>query len=339
MEVKVYKRFVFERWISVIFILTISLSVLLPGFSAAQKIYDDLFSASFPNEKEGWASGRWGCILHTADGGKTWVRQNTGTDLTLSSVFFIDPKDGWAVGEEGIIIHTADGGKTWEKQRGPVPFFHMKVHFESPLKGWIVSEQTHILYTEDGGKTWSIQFKDQDFILKSVSFCDGLNGWAVGEYGFIYHTSNGGKTWENQGGTFGLSAKTGDVEGGNFLFDVAAIDPQTAWAVGIDGYVIRTINGGKTWQEVSTGAPKTQLFSVSSDKGETILIGGNGAFLFSPDRGKTWKACECNPPIIYDWVYGIAGRGGNGFMLVGGGGMIYLNEGKNPAASWKRVKY
>ncbi len=321
-------------------ILLISVIVLLLAGvqEAQQKIYDDLFSAVFPNEKEGWASGRWGCILHTADGGKTWVRQNTGTDLTLSSVFFVDSKHGWAVGEEGIIIHTVDGGKTWEKQKSPVRFFHMKVHFENPLKGWIASEQTHILYTGDGGKTWSIQFKDQDFILKSISFCDPLHGWAVGEYGFIYHTRDGGKTWEKQAGEYGLSASTGEIEGGTFLFDVVAIDPQTAWAVGIDGYVIKTGNGGKTWTEVKTGAPKTQLFSVDSDRGKTILIGGFGAFLYSGDKGRTWKAPEFKPPATYDWIYGIASRGHSGFVAVGGGGIIYHNDGKNPSI-WNKVTY
>ncbi len=323
-------------------LLVLIFCILIPSVQGQQKIYDDLFSASFPNEKEGWASGRWGCILHTADGGKTWVRQNSGTDLTLSSVFFVDSRNGWAVGEEGIILHTTDGGKTWEKQKSPVPFFHMRVYFLSSSKGWVVSEQTHILYTEDGGKTWSIQFKDQDAILKSISFCDPRNGWAVGEYGYIYHTGNGGKTWEKQGGSFGISEKTGDIEGGNFLFDAVAIDPQTAWAIGVEGYVIKTVNGGKTWQEVSTGAPKAQLFGVGYDsKTGLMVIGGTGVLLASVDKGKTWKAAETDPPVIYDWVYGIARRGDGGFLLVGDGGMIYLNEGKNahPSVSWKRVKY
>ena len=311
-------------------LLVLMICFLIPDVQGQQKIYDDLFSASFPTEKDGWASGRWGCILHTADGGKTWIRQNTGTDLTLSSVFFVDPKNGWAVGEEGIIIHTGDGGKTWEKQKSPVPLFHMKTFFISPLKGWIVSEQTHILYTEDGGKTWSIQFKDQDAILKSVSFCDALNGWAVGEYGYIYHTRNGGKTWEKQGGSFGISEKTGDLEGENFLFDVVAADPQTAWAVGVDGYVIKSIDGGKTWKEIPTGAPKAQLFGVGNDpKTGMIVIGGNGVLLVSLDKGKTWKMPEADPPITYDWIYEVARRGDAGFLLVGGGGMMYINEGKS----------
>ncbi len=314
--------------------------LLISQVQGEQKIYDDLFSASFPNEKEGWVSGRWGCILHTVDGGKTWSRLNSGTDLTLSSIFFVDSNNGWTVGEEGVILHTADGGKAWEKQKSPVPLFHMRVFFLSSLKGWIVSEQTHILYTEDGGKTWAVQFKDQDAIFKSISFCDALNGWAAGEYGYIYHTVNGGKTWEKQAGSFGISETTGDLEGGNFLFDVAAVDPQTAWAVGVDGYVVKTVNGGKTWQEVSTGAPKAQLFSIGYDsKAGMMVIGGSGVLLASLDKGKTWKPAESDPPVIYDWIYRVSRVGEGRFLLVGDSGMMYLNEGKNPSTAWKRVKY
>ena len=49
---------------------------------------DDLLSVTFPNEKEGWTCGRSGAMLHTADGGKTWSRQASGTENTLASVHF-----------------------------------------------------------------------------------------------------------------------------------------------------------------------------------------------------------------------------------------------------------
>jgi len=299
---------------------------------------EDLLSASFPTEKEGWACGRWGTVLHTADSGKTWMLQPSGTENTLCSIHFVDPKNGWAVGEEGTILHTADGGKSWEKQKSPVPHYLMKVYFVTPSKGWIVGERTHILSTVDGGKTWNIQFKDEDFILKSISFCDELHGWAVGEYGFIYHTKDGGAKWKKQAGHFDISETTGAVEGGNFLFDVTAVNPQTVWAVGIDGYVVSTLDGGKTWKEVKTDTPKTQLFCVVSNQGGTILIGGNGTFLISTDNGKTWKNPKFEPPIIYGWLYGIARRASNEFVAVGWDGSIYLNDGKNPLSSWHRVK-
>jgi len=330
------KEFVFRQSITIL-LVGILLGSWVYDAQSVQKVYDDLFSASFPNEREGWASGRWGCILYTEDGGKTWARQKTETDVTLSSVSFVDSKNGWAVGDMGMIIHTKDGGKTWEKQKSPVPFRHMKVQFISPTKGWIVSEQSHILYTEDGGKNWTIQFKARDIILKSISFCDPLHGWAAGEYGYIYYTRNGGKTWEKQAGRYELSEKTGEMEGGNFLFDVMAVNPQAAWAVGIDGYVIRTGDSGKTWQEVATGAPKTQLFAVNADR-NIILVAGNGAILMSSDDGKSWRIPEFKPSVIYDWIYGITRLSSEAFLTVGSGGAIYINEG-NPRNSWKRVNY
>ncbi len=125
---------------------------------------------------------------------------------------------------------------------------------------------------------------------------------------------------------------------GNFLFDVVAVNPQTAWAVGIDGYVVRTDDGGKTWKEIKSGASKTQLFCTTSNSSGTILVGGNTLFLGSKDHGKTWSSPRFDPPITYGWIYGLAPRGSSGFAAVGYEGSIYLNDGKKPLGSWHRVR-
>jgi len=325
--------------------------------SAGEKSQVDLFSVTFPSPNDGWACGRWGCVLHTADGGKTWKRQQSGTDFTLSSIFFVDSKTGWAVGDGGTIIHTTDGGKVWKKQTCPevtveaglrwgannqapeeetkaLDFFLMGVYFINARKGWIATERTTILSTENGGKTWEIQFSDEDFILKSISFCDDLNGWAVGEFGYIYHTEDGGQTWQHQAGYFDISDETGEMIGGNFLFDVVALDPQTAWAVGIDGYVVRTVDRGKTWQAVETGIPRTQLFCIQANHNQPFFIGGTGIFFSSNDQGVTWKRTSFDPPITYGWIYDISPRGANGFVSVGKEGWVYLTD--DQGISWRR---
>ena len=336
MQLKFFHCFVLKQALLRILVVMLLIYGLVPGLLCAQqKVSEDLLSVTFPTEQNGWTCGRCGTVVNTSDGGMTWSHQNTGTDYTLSSIYFVDPQNGWAVGDRGTIIHTTDGGKSWEKQKSPVPFFLMDVYFETPLKGWVVTERTHILFTDDGGKTWSIQFKDGDFILKAISFVDPLHGWAVGEYGYIYYTSSAGATWEKQAGYFDISESTGEVEAGTFLFDVVAIDPQTAWAIGIDGYVIKTENGGQAWQEVETSAPKTQLFCVASDKKSRILIGGNGVFLSSTNMGLTWKIPEFKPPITYGWIYGLAPRASLGFIAVGWEGAIYLST----STSWHRISY
>jgi photosystem II stability/assembly factor-like uncharacterized protein len=178
-------------------ILLVMVAISFPLYASAEKRakHEDLFSVTFPTENDGWACGRWGTILHTGDGGKTWKHQVTGIFDQLNSVSFADTKHGWAVGEAGVIVHTSDGGKTWQTQKSPTnkPIL-LGVHFVNSKKGWAVGEYTHILSTKDGGATWQVQFSDEQWTLHSVSFCDENTGWAVGEYGYIYHTNDGGTT-------------------------------------------------------------------------------------------------------------------------------------------------
>lgn len=79
----------------------------------------------------GWIVGLpvgdgYGVILHTKDGGNTWVRQ--GAPGTIPDVSFgiraLDDQDAWLVGEMdggyGVILRTLDGGNTWVEQKSPV---------------------------------------------------------------------------------------------------------------------------------------------------------------------------------------------------------------------------
>ncbi len=135
-----------------------------------KRVRHDLLSVSFPTERDGWACGRWGTIVHSSDGGASWEKQASGVDFTLTSVSFVDAKAGWVAGDNGTILHTRNGGKTWEKQKTPLESYLMGIHFADAHTGWAVGERTTILHTSDGGRTWQVQFKDEDFILKSISF-------------------------------------------------------------------------------------------------------------------------------------------------------------------------
>jgi photosystem II stability/assembly factor-like uncharacterized protein len=297
--------------------------------------HEDLLSVTFADEQNGWTCGRLGTILHTGDGANTWVSQQSNTKFTLGSLSFVDANNGWVVGEKGTILHTSNGGKTWENQKSPVSTYLFDVYFVSPLEGWIATEYTTILNTVDGGKTWAVQHKGEDFYLKSLSFADALNGWAVGEYGFIYRTTNGGKTWTKQGGHYKLSEETGLVDAETLLFDVLAVDRNTAWAIGIDGKVIRTEDGGKTWRKIETGGAKRHLFGIAADKKGTVVIVGNGTVFISHDNGVTWKNnVPFEPPIKYGWLYGVT-RHSSGFVTVGWTGAIYRTD----SNSWKRIDY
>ena len=54
--------------------------------------------------------GNIGTILHTADGGKKWETQSSGTNNPLTSVFG-SRTELWAVGESGTIVHGVAAGR------------------------------------------------------------------------------------------------------------------------------------------------------------------------------------------------------------------------------------
>lgn len=320
-----------------VFLILLAMGVQTVRADSPWRPHDDLFSVSFSTEAKGWACGRWGTILHTSDGGKTWAAQHSGTDLTLTGIYFVNEVSGWAVGAEGTILHTGDGGRTWEKQKSPVPFYHGDVHFVSPLKGWIASEETHILHTRDGGKSWGVQFQDNIFRLKAISFADEQHGWAVGEYGFTYGTRDGGETWTHQSGQFEYCEEIGDYKCGIFLFDVKAIDPQTAVAVGADSLIVMTRDGGSTWQKLDAALPpQTHLMGVAASANGDIAICGKGVYLFSNDGGASWSPLRFVPTMEYGWLYSIKGVGENRFASVGMDGLIYMGS---PSESLQQAIY
>lgn len=159
----------------------------------------------------------------------------------------------------------------------------------------------------------------------------------MGEYGYTYHTVNGGKKWQHQAGEFRYLENTGELIAGDYLFDVIAVDPQTAWVAGIGGYIAKTLDGGDTWIRVTNGVPKTHLFTISSDKHGGLLIGGVATLKRTVSGWGSLVETTMKPAITYGWIYKIAKRGGEGFVAVGKDGWIYLSDASG--ASWTRVSY
>jgi photosystem II stability/assembly factor-like uncharacterized protein len=95
-------------------------------------------AVSFADARRGWAVGAGGTVLSTADGGRTWRRQQSDTDADLADVKFLDAREGWAVGANGTIIHTTDGGATWSNVASGTSHPLERLAFASPTRGWAV---------------------------------------------------------------------------------------------------------------------------------------------------------------------------------------------------------
>jgi hypothetical protein len=110
-----------------------------------------LDAVQFADPSHGWVAGA-GRILATADAGRTWTRQYSGTAV-LDQVDFTDDQHGWAaVG--GSLLRTTDGGVTWtDVASGPAN--PQSACFASTADGY-VGTPGRVWRTTDGGQRWTL---------------------------------------------------------------------------------------------------------------------------------------------------------------------------------------
>ena len=91
-----------------------------------------------------------------------------------------------------------------------------------------------------------------------------------------------------------------------FLSGVSCVDVATAWACGQNGTILRTTNGGKSWQKLKTALPAdeevTDVEFVSRTTG--WAIGAANAILRTTNGGTSWSSQSwlgsIYPPILLD---------------------------------------
>jgi photosystem II stability/assembly factor-like uncharacterized protein len=254
---------------------------------------EPLYSVNFADANNGWAVGESGLILQTSYGGANWIAQESGTSWHITTVTFADAKLGWAVGEHGTILNTSDGGASWTAQaRGRTPSL-TSVAFADSNTGWAVGAGGTILHTSDGGASWKAQDGGTGRHLYGVAFTDRNSAWAVGDHGTILHTSDGGVNWQRQKGTFrSLAEIVPDFSGTSpDLRGVAFADAKSGWAVGLDGTIIQTPDGGVTWL-LQDSTTNRDLYGVTFRNANSGWAVGQESILHTKDGGGKWMAAE-----------------------------------------------
>lgn len=268
-------------------------------------------------------------------GGVTWQSQNSGTNNTLQSVYFVNQNIGWTAGEAGTILKTENGGQNWQSQTNATSNDLSSIYFTDASTGWTVGDGGTILKSTDGGSSWLTQTSGTSDFLSSVHFIDANTGWAVGDNGTILKTYDGGNNWQPQvSGTFygltsvdfvdtnngwitvagfGMILKTTD--GGNnwqiintgsqnLLFSLDFVNADVGWAVGTFGEIQKTTDGGISWQNQTGVFPPDWLYSVCFlDENTGWTVGFDGKIQTTTDGGKNWTAQTSGTPYQLNSVY------------------------------------
>jgi len=267
-------------------------------------ITNTLNAVYFVDPQIGWMAGADGAIFHTTNGGQDWQRQDSETTDDLHDVFFLDLNRGWVVGGKGLILRTIDGGNTWETQTSPRDTFLESIHFADEDHGWIAgghytvsgppwrfTAYGYVFQSTDGGDSWSLADYISHRYALDLHFVDATHGWLVTEYidnstyktiPRVYVTSDGGSTWTNQS----IPLSTGELNAVTF------VNTNTGWAVGDDGAILHTTNGGTLWSQQESGATRDlQAVQFLSPTTGWIV----GSILHTTDGGENWASQSVEP--------------------------------------------
>jgi len=116
-------------------------------------------------------------------------------------------------------------------------------------------------------------------LLLDGAYVDGL-AVVVGERGHVLISEDQGRSWRQ------VEAPTAAT-----LTGVRFHDRNLGWAVGHDATILRTRDGGETWERVyHDPEEESPLFDVwFSDADNGFAVGAYGLFLVTADGGSSWE--------------------------------------------------
>lgn len=271
----------------------------------------------FTDAIHGWAAGNG--FFHSTDGGQTWIQDNDFG--TIYDLFFLDTNHGWASGNGSVTYYTTDGGLHWNAVGAPGGSTIGSIWFNDQLNGWAVNLDGLIFHSTDGGSSWTLQTTVHGTNMQMIQFFDLQEGWVIGGDDF-FHTTNGGQTWAQS-----------QVPSGTWAYGGRFFDRLNGVAVGEYGSIVRTNDGGQTWQTVARQGSSQRLWDVEyADSNTVFMAGDNGVISRSTDGGASWKSIQSGGTAVTHGFDSIDARAA--WAGQDGGEIVYTTNG---GVQWIRV--
>ena len=211
-----------------------------------------------------------------------WTWQNpfpTGADLY--SVKFINSTTGYISGDCGTVLKTTNGSSWTSCNTGTFRNLY-SVFFTDDQSGCAVGASGIVLRTENGGDSWTANQAGSNDLL-CVFFPTFSTGYASGIGATIYKTTDAGNSWDS---IFQIQ--------GHISSQVECLwfTSENTGYIGGFGIAMKTVDGGVTWQDMTTGYPYLWCYSmcfVNPDTGFMAGTFGPGKVLKTTDAGATWQ--------------------------------------------------
>ncbi|WP_284257597.1 WD40/YVTN/BNR-like repeat-containing protein [Acidocella aquatica] len=239
-------------------------------------VESDLVAVQFIDANNGWACGHNGVILHSTDGGHSWVRQLDGNSARTEFEAYYNHKI--AAGDAALSTYLAEIQLNFDA--GPtLPW--LSVWFDDAQTGYVVGSFGDLAITRDGGKTWQPWLDHIDnpnfYDLNAIRNIGGQL-YIVGEQGGVYVFDPAAQKF--------VARPTG-YDGSLFGITGTA---QAVVVFGMRGNIFYSGDQGKTWNKSSSAASSSIMAGAVLADGRFVLVNVAGDILVSSDEGKTFVA-------------------------------------------------
>jgi photosystem II stability/assembly factor-like uncharacterized protein len=180
-----------------------------------------------------------------------------------------------APGRGGYVRRSIDGGQTWGDDLHGEPYRPQDVHFLTSVTGWMCGQFSRVATTIQAGKVWDQGNPPPGFgepNLNAIVFADSLRGVAVGGFKTlsdgsklpkILFSENG--VLNNQWNDASTSITYSNESGIAAMRDVSYAPGSThVWAAGDQGFVLRSRNNGRTWNQILNSGSQDTAFNIES---------------------------------------------------------------------------
>jgi len=246
----------------------------------------DLAFTGEPNH--GWVVGSNSTLLETSDGGKSWQNRKLelgDQKYRFNSISFQD-QEGWIAGEPSLLLHTTDGGKSWSRipLSSKLPGNPNTVLALGLNSAEMTTNIGAIYQTQDSGQHWKAMVEQAVGVVRNIARSpDGkyiavsakgnfYSTWEPGLNAWVPHNRNSSRRVQNMGftqdGGLWMLARGGQIQfttadtpedwqeaeypepsaSWGFL-DLAYRTANEIWISGGSGNLLRSIDGGKTWEK------------------------------------------------------------------------------------------
>ena len=242
-------------------------------------------------------------VFASTDGGREWKACNSGLpDLSVIAVMlspaFKDDRTAFAATAKGLHIST-DGGSSWRQvwtgREDGVQYLAISPDFSTDRTVFAGTENQGVLRSLDGGRSWQhanagLKGVCVNALAVSPEFARDRVVMAATEEGIAVST-DGGDSWGS------VSAGSGETV---LSLDISRRDPaapvgRRAILAGLaGGGVIRSDDGGATWQAANRGLAASSLTGLALSPGfesdATLFAwGSTEGVLRSQDGGRSWE--------------------------------------------------